>query len=174
MNWIGRSKRYVYSINYKKKKRSVLPGLNEDGFTFVHSLVQFQLYLFLSISAMMLLFLTVKIKPFDQLQHFSKMEWQLTMNQIDEELKKAVTVRAINHGHALEVVTHKGQIITFERYKNMIRKRVDSTGHLPLLQKVDELKVITNQQTTVLRVKDESGQIHQASFLTYKGVNRRN
>lgn len=43
-------------------------------------------------------------------------------------------------------------------------------SHLPLLQKVKEFRVRTNQYRAILKVTDESGKVYEAVFFIYKGV----
>ena len=92
------------------------------------------------------------------------MEWKQTVLQLEEDLNCAVAVRAVKEGTALEYMSNQGRVVTIEPYQEMLRKRTDQAGHLPLLQKVKQFHVRTKEQTTTLQVTDVFGQVHEAVF----------
>ncbi|MFJ5964888.1 competence type IV pilus minor pilin ComGF [Bacillus sp. NPDC093026] len=167
----GVNRRDAYLTNCKNNRPYALALLNDEyGFTLVQALWQIQLYLFLTFGCIMLFSFAEKARPFEDINQFSHMEWKQTVQQLDDELNRAVAVRMVNKGGALEFITEQGQVVIIEQYKDMLRKRIDQAGHLPLLQKVKRIRVRTDQQTAMLQVIDLSGTLHEAVFFTYKGV----
>ncbi|WP_200964046.1 competence type IV pilus minor pilin ComGF [Bacillus pumilus] len=142
----------------------------EQGFTLVQALWQLQLFLFLSIGCVLIFSTAEKARPFEEVNRFSQMEWRQTVLQLDEELSRAAAIRSAQGGKALEYVSDQGRVVTIEPYQEMLRKRMDQAGHLPLLQKVKEFGVRTNQHKAILKVTDESGKVYEAVFFIYKGV----
>ncbi|MFB8735161.1 competence type IV pilus minor pilin ComGF [Bacillus sp. SL00103] len=110
-----------------------------------------------------------KLILFEEMNRFSLMEWKQTVLQLDEELSRATAIRSVQGGKALEYVSDQGRVVTIEPYQEMLRKRMDQAGHLPLLQKVKECRVRTNQHRAILKVTDESGKVYEAVFFIYKG-----
>ena len=142
----------------------------EQGFTLAQAIWQLQLFLLLSFGCMLLLSIAEKAHPFAEINQFSQMEWKQTVLQLEEDLNCAVAVRAVKNGTALEYISNQGRVVRVEPYQEMLRKRMDQAGHLPLLQKVKQFRVRTDQQTTILEVTDVSGKVYEAIFFTYKGV----
>lgn len=161
----------VYHTRYKKSRPYAFVILSdEQGFTLVQALWQMQLFLFLAFGCVLIFSVAEKAHPFEEINQFSQMEWKQTVLQLEEDLNQAVAVRVVKEGKALEFITNQGRVVTVEPYREMLRKRIDQAGHLPLLQKVKQLRVRTDQQTTILEVTDLSGKLHEAVFFTYKGV----
>ncbi|WP_339205722.1 competence type IV pilus minor pilin ComGF [Bacillus sp. FSL W8-1143] len=169
---IGVKRRDVYHTTYKKSRPYAFIRLlnGEQGFTFVQTLWQLQLFLFLSFGCVLIFSTAEKARPFEEINRFSQMEWKQTVLQLDEELSRATAVRSVQGGKALEYVSDQGRVVTIEPYQEMLRKRMDQAGHLPLLQKVKEFRVRTNQHRAILKVTDESGKVYEAVFFIYKGV----
>ncbi|MEC3761584.1 competence type IV pilus minor pilin ComGF [Bacillus pumilus] len=169
---IGVKRRDVYHTTYKKSRPYAFTRLlnGEQGFTLVQALWQLQLFLFLSFGCVLILSTASKAHPFEEINRFSQMEWKQTVLQLDEELSRATAVRSVQGGKALEYVSDQGRVVTIEPYQEMLRKRMDQAGHLPLLQKVKEFRVRTNQHRANLKVTDESGKVYEAVFFIYKGV----
>ncbi|MEB2358305.1 ComGF family competence protein [Bacillus pumilus] len=169
---IGVKRRDVYHTRYKESRPYAFTMLlnGEQGFTLVQALWQLQLFLFLSIGCVLIFSTAEKVRPFEEINRFSQMEWRQTVLQLDEELSRATAIRSAQGGKALEYVSDQGRVVTIEPYQEMLRKRMDQAGHLPLLQKVKEFRVRTNQHRAILKVTDESGKVYEAVFFIYKGV----
>ncbi|MER3125912.1 competence type IV pilus minor pilin ComGF [Bacillus pumilus] len=168
---IGVRSRGVYHTIYKKVRPYAFVMLSDKhGFTLVQALWQLQLFLLLSYGCMLIFSVAEKDQPFEEMNRFSQMEWKQTVLQLDEELSRATAVRSVKGGKALEYISDHGRVVTIEPYQNILRKRMDQTGHLPLLQKVKQFRVKTNQHRAILKVTDESGQVYEAVFFIYKGV----
>ncbi|OLP64594.1 hypothetical protein BACPU_25180 [Bacillus pumilus] len=167
----GVSRRAVYYTNHKDNKPSAFVMLsNEQGFTLVQALWHLQLFVFLAFGCVFIFSIAEKANSFDGYHQFSQMEWKQTVQQLEEDLNRALAVRTVKKGGVLEFIREQGQVVTIESYQDMIRKRIDHSGHVPLLQKVKRLRVKTDQHTTLLEVTDLSGKIHEAILFTYKGV----
>ncbi|WP_144462724.1 competence type IV pilus minor pilin ComGF [Bacillus pumilus] len=162
----------MYHTRYIKSRPYAFTMLlnGERGFTLVQALWQLQLFLFLSIGCVLIFSTAEKARPFEEVNRFSQMEWRQTVLQLDEELSRAAAIRSAQGGKALEYVSDQGRVVTIEPYQEMLRKRMDQAGHLPLLQKVKEFRVRTNQHKAILKVTDESGKVYEAVFFIYKGV----
>ncbi|KML00248.1 competence protein ComGF [Bacillus stratosphericus] len=161
----------MFHTKYKKRRRFAFDiWSDEQGFTLAQAIWQLQLFLLLSFGCMLLLSIVEKAHPFAEINKFSQMEWKQTVLQLEEDLNCAVAVRAVKNGTALEYISSQGRVVTIEPYQEMLRKRTDQAGHLPLLQKVKQFHVRTKEQTTTLQVTDLFGQVHEAVFFTYKGV----
>ncbi|MGG4171781.1 competence type IV pilus minor pilin ComGF [Bacillus sp. MAG717A] len=169
---IGVKRRDVYHTNCKKSRPYAFTRLRngEQGFTLVQALWQLQLFLFLSFGCVLIFSTAEKALPFEEINRFSQMEWKQTVLQLDEELSRATAVRSVQGGKVLEYVSDQGRVVTIEPYQDMLRKRTDQAGHLPLLHKVKQFHVRTSQHRAILKVTDGSGKVHEAVFFTYKGV----
>ncbi|QGX65470.1 competence protein ComGF [Bacillus sp. ms-22] len=162
----------MYHTKYKKRRRYAFGGMSNDeqGFTLVQALCQLQLFLFLSFGCVLIFSVVEKARPFEEINKFSQMEWKQTVLQLDEELSRATAVRSVKEGKALEYISDQGRVVRVEPYQEMLRERMDEAGHLPLLQKVKQFRVRTNQHRAILEVTDVSDKVYEAIFFTYKGV----
>ncbi|CUB21274.1 hypothetical protein BN2127_JRS3_02604 [Bacillus safensis] len=168
---IGVNRRGVFHTKYKKKRLYAFDMWSDDqAFTLLQALWQLQQFLFLSFGCVLIFSAAEKARPFEDINRFSQMEWKQTVQQLDEELTRAAAVKSVKGGKALEYISDQGRVITIEPYQDMLRKRTDQAGHLPLLHKVKQFHVRTSQHRAILKVTDGSGKVHEAVFFTYKGV----
>lgn len=163
-------------VSYKvQKKRPYAFGMWSDdkAFTLLQALWQLQLFLFLSFGCGLIFSAAEKARPFEDINGFSQMEWKQTVLQLDEELSRADAVKSVKGGKVLEYISDQGRVVTIEPYQEMLRKRTDQAGHLPLLHKVKQFHVRTSQHRAILKVTDGSGKVYEAVFFTYKGMVRK-
>ncbi|MEH7684780.1 MULTISPECIES: competence type IV pilus minor pilin ComGF [Bacillus] len=168
---IGVNRRDVFHTKYKKKRPYAFSMWSDDkAFTLLQALWQLQLFLFLSFGCGLIFSAAEKARPFEDINGFSQMEWKQTVLQLDEELSRADAVKSVKGGKALEYISDQGRVVTIEPYQEMLRKRTDQAGHLPLLHKVKQFQVRTSQHRAILKVTDGSGKVREAVIFTYKGV----
>ncbi|MFE5471582.1 competence type IV pilus minor pilin ComGF [Bacillus safensis] len=168
---IGVNRKDVFHTKYKKSRPYAFgKWADEQAFTLLQALWQLQLFLFLSFGCVLIFSAAEKARPFEDIDLFSQMEWKQTVQQLDEELSRAAAVKSVKGGKALEYISDQGRVVTIEPYQEMLRKRTDQAGHLPLLHKVKQFHVRTSQHRAALKVTDGSGKVYEAVFFIYKGV----
>ncbi|MEC3628600.1 competence type IV pilus minor pilin ComGF [Bacillus safensis] len=168
---IGVNRKDVFHTKYKKNRPYAFgKWADEQAFTLLQALWQLQLFLFLSFGCVLIFSAAEKARPFEDIDLFSQMEWKQTVQQLDEELSRAAAVKSVKGGKALEYISDQGRVVTIEPYQEMLRKRTDQAGHLPLLHKVKQFHVRTSQHRATLKVTDGSGKVYEAVFFIYKGV----
>ncbi len=115
--------------------RSFMKMSNEQGYTFLESI--FQLIIMAIIIHLFLLFFYWK-GPIEQYYtDYSSTEWELFSADLQYLLSDVSEIRLANGGRTIRLKNNRGQI-DIEQSGTVIRKRVDTTGHIPLVTGVKE------------------------------------
>lgn len=115
--------------------RSFMRMSNEQGYTFLESI--FQLIIMTIFIHLFLLFFFWK-GPIEQYYtDSSSTEWELFSADLQYLLSDVSEVRLANGGRTIRLKNNRG-LIDIEQSGTVIRKRVDTTGHIPLVTGVKE------------------------------------
>lgn len=138
---------------------------NEKGFTFVEMLVTF------SILIVILSFIT----PFlgvvfrDNSDQFNKLEWQILIQQMKMEIREAKDITISNNGSVF-YTNETGDSISFEKYNDKIRRRVNLKGHEVLLQQISDVRFEPRPNGFLISVLTVDGKTYQAIISAYTTV----
>lgn len=102
-------------------------------------------------------------------RHFSEkelqgMEWEVFVLELKKETKKAQYIGVSNNKLFLYV---DGRMVTYERYENSIRRRVDSTGHEVALQGVTNVDFTSCKNGFRIEVINRFGVKKNTSIKSY-------
>ena len=110
--------------------RSFMKGSNEQGYTFLESI--FQLIILIIFIHLFLLFFFWKGSIEQRYTDYSSTEWELFSADLQYLLSDVSEIRLVNAGRTIRLKNNRG-LIDIEQNGTVIRKRVDTTGHVPMV-----------------------------------------
>ncbi|WP_377888528.1 competence type IV pilus minor pilin ComGF [Alkalihalobacillus sp. R86527] len=121
--------------------------INEEGFTLIEVLITLLILLALTAVLPSLMITSVKTAGIDHQQE----EEQLFYVLVAREIRGASSVST--NGRNLSLTNPSGETIGFEMYGNVIRRRVNGTGHEVVLQGVKSMNItISGQRVKIVLV----------------------
>jgi competence protein ComGF len=102
-------------------------------------------------------------------KRLQEMEWDVFSSQIKKEIRMSTKGQVVNNRL---ILTEDIGSVTFEKYDNILRRRVNNTGHEVLLQNVAEVNFTLLPNTVSVEVKDLNQIEHivnVATFLNWSG-----
>ncbi|KAB7670016.1 competence type IV pilus minor pilin ComGF [Bacillus sp. B1-b2] len=148
------AKRYIPKIN--------LHYQNEKGYLFMEMLLS----LFITVVISLLLSIPLQIIGNQQMLkvELMDMEWEVFYLQLKKETKLAKKVDVSNNKLLLYV---DGNVVTYEKYGNIIRRRVNATGHEIALQQVKEVQFLKSNNGFQLSVIDQKNRKKDSTIYSY-------
>lgn len=128
---------------------------NEHAFTLVDmlfALMVFTMIIFLVSPAISMMKQSINLQ-----NRLQTMEWDVFCSQIKKEIRMSTKVQVVDNRLLL---TEDVGTVTFEKYENLLRRRVNNTGHEVLLQNVSEVTFTQMPSTINVFVKD----LHQREY----------
>ncbi len=124
---------------------------NEQAFTLVEMLVSF----FIFTSIVFLISPVFQLMPGKNLEgRIQELEWDVFCSQMKKEIRLSTGARV--SGNSLILTEDVGTVI-YEKYENVLRRRVNSTGHEVLLQNVTNVNFTLLKNSIYVSVKDLQG-----------------
>ncbi|MBM7701550.1 competence type IV pilus minor pilin ComGF [Metabacillus iocasae] len=108
---------------------------NQKGFTLVEMLISFSF--FLLIVSLIPLIVPILSKTNDSHLALTNIEWELFIAQLTFEYREAKEVKV--DASKLTLFTFEDHTVTYERYQDKLRRRVNQSGHEVLLQNVQSV-----------------------------------
>lgn len=93
-----------------------------------------------------------------------KMEWELFLSQIKKEIQSCDDLLVVNGQLVLMDGT---DIVTFEKYNNQLRRRVNTKGHEIVLQNVESIRFVKGGGGVKIEVKDTFAKYHTATIYSF-------
>jgi competence protein ComGF len=124
----------------------------DKGFTFIEMLVSLVIFTILA-TLVLQLFLVINTQ-LNKESSIQPLEWEIFINQLKQEVRKS-NVQEVDNGKILLQVD--SNIVTIEKYQNMLRRRVNGTGHQVLLQNITGFQPKMEGNKIVITVSDEEG-----------------
>jgi len=122
---------------------------NEQGYTFLESI--FQLIIMTIFIHLFLLFFFWKGSIEQNYTDYSSTEWELFSADLQFLLSDVSEIRLVNGGRTIRLKNDRG-LIDVEQSGTVIRKRVDTTGHIPLVTGVKEATYTFDGMTITVHV----------------------
>ncbi|MEH7224579.1 competence type IV pilus minor pilin ComGF [Bacillus sp. JJ1566] len=130
---------------------------NEKGFTFVEMLVTFSILLV--ILSFITPFLGIVFRENDE--QFNKLEWQILIQQMKMEIREASEI-SVSSSEYVSFNNPAGDIVSFEKYMDKIRRRVNKRGHEILLQNITDVTFELKTNGFLITVVTVDGKTYQA------------
>ncbi|MEC1261154.1 competence type IV pilus minor pilin ComGF [Bacillus swezeyi] len=155
----------VFPSSLEKNKSTVSRFCRQKGFTLLNVLAALTVYMFIAgtMASIFHLFLSQERKETD----IHPQEWTITAEQILKECRNALDIKAANGHHALEMTNSKGETVRYEQYQTTIRKRVNSKGHVPILQHVKHVTFKIQDHQLMIEAVSLSDKTYHAAFPIY-------
>jgi competence protein ComGF len=106
---------------------------NSKGFTFIELLVV--LFVLLTIISIFPLVFTVLAQWTEKPSRLNPFEWEVAVSQLTMEIREASEVTIENGSIRLE--NFNQNVISYERFGNLLRRRVNGQGHEVILQNIE-------------------------------------
>ncbi|ANF48123.1 MULTISPECIES: competence type IV pilus minor pilin ComGF [Priestia] len=135
----------------------------EKGFTLVEMLVSFTL--FLIIVSFFPIIIPLAKQTYNPDFSMNEMEWEIFVNQLAMEYREAKEV-GIN-ATTLTLKMENNQIITYERYEDKIRRRVDESGHEVVLQHIKNIMYEQQTERLLIRSTDGVNKVREETITTF-------
>ncbi|AQU75834.1 competence type IV pilus minor pilin ComGF [Priestia megaterium] len=135
----------------------------EKGFTLVEMLVSFTL--FLIIVSFFPIIIPLAKQTYNPDFSMNEMEWEIFVNQLAMEYREAKEV-GIN-ATTLTLKMENNQIITYERYEDKIRRRVDESGHEVVLQHIKNIMYEQQKERLLIRSTDGVNKVREETITTF-------
>ncbi|ADE71499.1 competence type IV pilus minor pilin ComGF [Priestia sp. YIM B13446] len=135
----------------------------EKGFTLVEMLVSFTL--FLIIVSFFPIIIPLAKQTYNPDFSMNEMEWEIFVNQLAMEYREAKEVGI--HATTLTLKMENNQIITYERYEDKIRRRVDESGHEVVLQHIKNIMYEQQKERLLIRSTDGVNKVREETITTF-------
>ena len=136
---------------------------SEKGFTLVEMLVSFGL--FLIIVSFFPIIIPLAKQTYNPDFSMNEMEWEIFVNQLAMEYREAKEVRI--HATTLTLKMENNQVITYERYEDKIRRRVDESGHEVVLQHIKNIMYEQQKERLLIRLTDGVNKGREETITTF-------
>jgi len=136
---------------------------SEKGFTLVEMLVSFGL--FLIIVSFFPIIIPLAKQTYNPDFSMNEMEWEIFVNQLAMEYREAKEVRI--HATTLTLKMENNQVITYERYEDKIRRRVDESGHEVVLQHIKNIMYEQQKERLLIRSTDGVNKVREETITTF-------
>lgn len=136
---------------------------SEKGFTLVEMLVSFGL--FLIIVSFFPIIIPLAKQTYNPDFSMNEMEWEIFVNQLAMEYREAKEVGI--HATTLTLKMENNQIITYERYEDKIRRRVDESGHEVVLQHIKNIMYEQQKERLLIRSTDGVNKVREETITTF-------
>ncbi len=147
------------------KDVGIVMNKSERGFTFVEMLITFSILLV--ILSFITPFLSVVFR--ENSEQFNKLEWQILVQQMKMEIREARDI-TISNNNSVSFYNIAGDSVSFEKYNNQIRRRVNRKGHEVLLQQITDVKFEPKPNGFLISVLTVDGKNYQAIITAFTPV----
>ncbi|RAK22369.1 competence protein ComGF [Anoxybacillus vitaminiphilus] len=134
-----------------------------SGFTLIEMLITLSgLLIIVSFMPMLLDIHWVKEQ---QPERFNRLEWHVFARQIASEVREAREMEIKQSTIYLD--KFNGEKVSFEKYGNLIRRRVNGQGHEILLQSVSDVQYKLEHDGIRVKVMTEQGKEYETLIMTF-------
>ncbi|WP_316569622.1 competence type IV pilus minor pilin ComGF [Neobacillus sp. YIM B06451] len=142
--------------------------LNERGFSLAEMLIA--LGTFCLIAYLLLPAVLVIASNNSHAGHrLQEMEWDVFLNQAKKEVRISSSAEVVS---GRLILKNGNDTIIYEKYGNLLRRRVNFSGHEVLIQKIASASFSRNGQTITIFIKDLNGKEYRGriqSFVNWEG-----
>jgi competence protein ComGF len=137
--------------------------IQNRGFTLVEVLITLSSLLFI-VSFMPMLLNIDWIKK-QQSERFSRLEWSVFARQIASEVREARELEVKQS--TLYLYKFTGETVSFEKYGNLLRRRVNGQGHEILLQFISNVQYKIEHNGITVKVTSDQGKEYETFIMTF-------
>ncbi|WP_158598216.1 competence type IV pilus minor pilin ComGF [Falsibacillus albus] len=134
-----------------------------NGFTLLEALFILLIFSFMVAFVPLIVSSYQKINQYDPSTIF---EWELFLVQLRNEIKESADI-SLSSG-TLSLTTAKGTV-QYEKYSDVIRRRINYQGHEVVLQNIKNIEFTLNQNELLMKVQFQNQKKREASFIVFQG-----
>ncbi|MFZ3590317.1 competence type IV pilus minor pilin ComGF [Bacillus sp. DJP31] len=149
-----------------KMRKCKVKRFKNKGFTLVEMLVV--LLIVMTITSLFPMIFSVLSNWIEKPSSLHPFEWEVATSQLLMEIREASEVR-IQNGN-LQLIADTNQMISYELYGNMLRRRINSTGHEVIIQQIRTVHFSLIKGGVYLLVTDEDGTEYKKFFYRWNDV----
>lgn len=133
----------------------------EEGYTLLETI--FQVMIFAMFTQLFVLFFYWKAPIERQYTDFSALQWEIFAADVQNELVQLQAIELVRAGKGVRFRTERG-VIVIEEGNQVIRKTIDSKGHIPLLTDVSSTKFTLSGSTLLVEAVMQNGTRKERDF----------
>ncbi|MGR3765002.1 competence type IV pilus minor pilin ComGF [Rossellomorea sp. NS-SX7] len=139
---------------------------NDEGFTLLDALMSLLVFSIISLSFPMIMkaFVTIKSESVPPRYY----EWNLFSESLRSELWGGVNIMVSPERFSFE---KGGELITYERYQNSIRRKVNDRGHEVVLQSIHSITFSQVPQGVKVEIDFQKGERVESEFYYFNKEN---
>lgn len=137
---------------------------NNDGFTMIEMLLSFSI--FCLIATLIPLFFRIILDDYSLEGRIQWMEWEVFVNQLHKEIKLSDRVEIVNKDLKIWI---DDEIVTVQKYNDVLRRRVNMTGHEVILQNVQSVQFTKGEDFVQIEVTDTFGRTNKRKLYSFTG-----
>ncbi len=136
-----------------KMWKCILRVKSDKGFTILEMLVV--LLIVMTLTSLFPILFSILSQWTNEQSRLHPFEWEVAMSQLLMEVREGKEIR-IRDGN-LELTNYDNKVISYEKYSNMLRRRVNGKGHEVILQQIQSAQFSLFQGGVRLLVTDQEG-----------------
>ncbi|MDQ0183753.1 competence type IV pilus minor pilin ComGF [Cytobacillus sp. FSL R5-0569] len=141
-----------------------MKSIKSNGFTLIEALITLACFLII-VSFMPLVFKVISVNEnIDERKQ--KIEWLVFIQQLKKEVRVAEKISLDNRGELILLIDN--QSISYEKYGDKLRRRVNGAGHEVVLQKLQSVQFEVKEDNMVLIYKNIFQKEYRSSFYQMK------
>ncbi|MEK5106497.1 competence type IV pilus minor pilin ComGF [Cytobacillus sp. FSL K6-0129] len=141
-----------------------MKSIKRNGFTLIEALITLACFLII-MSFMPLVFKVISVNEnIDERKQ--KIEWLVFIQQLKKEVRVAEKISLDNRGVLILLIDN--QSISYEKYGDKLRRRVNGAGHEVVLQKLQSVQFEVKEDNMVLIYKNIFQKEYRSSFYQMK------
>ncbi|MED1607363.1 competence type IV pilus minor pilin ComGF [Cytobacillus kochii] len=141
-----------------------MKSIKSNGFTLIEALITLACFLII-LSFMPLVFKVISVNEnIDERKQ--KIEWLVFIQQLKKEVRVAEKISLDNRGELILLIDN--QSISYEKYGDKLRRRVNGAGHEVVLQKLQSVQFEVKEDNMVLIYKNIFQKEYRSSFYQMK------
>ncbi|MBP3041137.1 ComGF family competence protein [Bacillaceae bacterium Marseille-Q3522] len=148
---------------FHKKRESFVTFGDEKAFTLLE--VCYALSIFCLFAAVLPLTFRILYQDDIMAKHLQKMEWNVFSGQLKKEVRLCSTL-SVDHKR-LTLINEDGSIVTYEKYQDKVRRKVNGTGHEIALQNINSLEFTAFHGGIQITVTDHYQQNFESKIWSY-------
>ncbi|MBD7935879.1 prepilin-type N-terminal cleavage/methylation domain-containing protein [Cytobacillus sp. Sa5YUA1] len=141
-----------------------MKSIKRNGFTLIEALLSLACFLII-VSFIPLMFKVISVNEnIDERKQ--KIEWLVFIQQLKKEVRIAEEVSLDNRGELMLLIDN--QFISYEKYGDKLRRRVNGTGHEVVLQKLQSVQFEVTEDNMMIVYRNIFQEEYRSSFYQMK------
>ena len=133
-----------------------MPKIHSQGFTLLETLIS------LIIISLILILSFPLFRIIHDVNYYEELSVRQMFSFLQEEVNRGREVAVISNTISITDAVHRK--ITIEQYQNLIRRRVNLSGHEVLLQNVEAIHLIDHSHYIRIKLQMEGGGVYQKNI----------